>query len=585
MPLVLNVGGGSKSVAIPSHFDGWEHLLLDIAPHPDVDLVCDARLLADKFLSSSYEAIYCSHNLEHYYGHDIAKVLKGFLHVLTDEGFAEIRVPDIGELIKLMASANLDIDREIYRSSMGPITAHDMIYGYGPEIESSGEDFYAHKSGFTLTTLESTLLRSGFAEVHCAAPLTPLELHVFAFKRPASAEWKSRLSIGKNAQADKQPENRPMRSASPVHNFAAAVEGNTVDDLYGRAVEAWNRADWANAALLVEEAKRIDGSLPALHYLLGCCRLELDQTQAAAGDFRRCVDLRPAYPLCSQALVLHALSLAREDLRSGQQAQFKRLTADQRRSVSVVMCSISSSKFDAASAMYHRLLSEVPHEIIGIHDARSLAQGYNRGLAQAKNDVLVFSHDDVEIVSPDFIARLMAGLELHDIVGIAGASEIKGGAWLFSGYPHVFGQIAMRDGAGLAVTCYGVPSSTTGGLLALDGVLFATRRDIAMRIGFDEQNFDGWHLYDLDFTLRAARAGLDCASCNDILVLHASRGNYDTEWTRYAERFLSIHSLALGEVTVPIQELVSIGVKSVEEWRLLTQHMISFGAAGERVSA
>lgn len=143
----------------------------------------------------------------------------------------------------------------------------------------------------------------------------------------------------------------------------------------------------------------------------------------------------------------------------------------------------------------------------------------------------------------------------------------------------------MRDGAGLAVTCYGVPSSTTGGLLALDGVLFATRRDIAKRIGFDELNFDGWHLYDLDFTLRAARAGLDCASCNDILVLHASQGNYDREWIRYAERFLSKHSLARGDAAVPAPELVSIGVKSVDEWRRLTQHMISFGAAGERVSA
>ena len=43
---VLNVGGHSKSIAIPPHFAGWEHLLLDIdaSVHPDV--LCDARELA-----------------------------------------------------------------------------------------------------------------------------------------------------------------------------------------------------------------------------------------------------------------------------------------------------------------------------------------------------------------------------------------------------------------------------------------------------------------------------------------------------------------------------------------------------------
>jgi hypothetical protein len=27
---VLNVGGGTKAIAIPPHFDGWRHDLLDI---------------------------------------------------------------------------------------------------------------------------------------------------------------------------------------------------------------------------------------------------------------------------------------------------------------------------------------------------------------------------------------------------------------------------------------------------------------------------------------------------------------------------------------------------------------------------
>jgi hypothetical protein len=36
-------------------------------------------------------------------------------------------------------------------------------------------------------------------------------------------------------------------------------------------------------------------------------------------------------------------------------------------------------------------------EIIGIHDARSLADGYNRGIAQSRGEHIILSHDDIEI--------------------------------------------------------------------------------------------------------------------------------------------------------------------------------------------
>ncbi|MFM9966999.1 MAG: hypothetical protein ACKVQK_01150 [Burkholderiales bacterium] len=196
MPMVLNVGGGGKDIPLPPHYAGWEPLLLDIDDRRDADLICDARLIGEKFLPNSYEAVYCSHNLEHYYPHDVKKVLKGFLHVLTAEGFAEIRVPDVGELIKLLVTEKLDIEHEIYRSSAGPISAHDIIYGYGREIEESGQDYFAHKSGFTQTSLGWALLSNGFAEIYFTEPLGVFELRAFAFKNSASADCKKNLSLG-----------------------------------------------------------------------------------------------------------------------------------------------------------------------------------------------------------------------------------------------------------------------------------------------------------------------------------------------------------------------------------------------------
>ena len=389
MPSVLNVGGGSKAVAIPAHYEGWEHLLLDIDPKRGVDVVCDARLLGEKFSAGSYDAIYCSHNLEHYYLHDVKKVLGGFLHVLKEEGFAEIRVPDIGELIRLLASAQLDLDQEIYKSSVGGISAHDMIYGYGPEIEESGQDFYAHKAGFTRRTLANALFENGFAEVYFAPPMALLELHVFAFKRAATERVRTSLVLGERYLPDTGPARTARPSIAAADRAIQNREADPVDALYAQAVAAWNDEHWAEAIRLADAALKLDGSLPALHYLAGCCRMEAGDITAAVKDFDACLGLAPGYPLSGQALARRALGLARSGLAQGTKATELTLAPDDVRSVSVIMCSANPARFAEAKARYERLLQGLPHEIVGISDARSLAEGYNRGLAKARNDIFI----------------------------------------------------------------------------------------------------------------------------------------------------------------------------------------------------
>jgi len=100
--------------------------------------------------------------LEHYYRHDAVKVLIGFVHVLKADGFAFVRVPDLGELMRTVIEKNLDIDDFLYQSPAGPITVRDVIYGYGVEIERSGNHFYGHKTGFTQKSLLSILKIAGF---------------------------------------------------------------------------------------------------------------------------------------------------------------------------------------------------------------------------------------------------------------------------------------------------------------------------------------------------------------------------------------------------------------------------------------
>lgn len=179
MQKVLNVGGSSKKIAIPPQYEAFEHLLLDIDPKGSPDIVCDARTLTS-LEANQFDAIYCSHNLEHYYRHDVRKVLAGFLHVLKDNGFAHIRVPDMKAVMKAAVEQNLDIDDVLYQSPVGPISVSDVVYGYSLEIELSGQDFYAHKTGFTQKSLLKALQAAGFSKVYSGE--SNLEVTALAFK-------------------------------------------------------------------------------------------------------------------------------------------------------------------------------------------------------------------------------------------------------------------------------------------------------------------------------------------------------------------------------------------------------------------
>lgn len=178
MKRVLNVGGNNRSIGLPPQYNDFEVVLLDIDPGGAPDIICDARELTS-LDASQFDAVYCSHNLEHYYRHEVPKVLGGFLHVLKDNGFAQIRVPDINAVMRTAIDQGLDIDDVLYQSSAGPIMVVDVLYGHSVEIERSGEDFFAHKTGFTQKSLLKALNAAGFSKVYCT--LGNLEINVLAF--------------------------------------------------------------------------------------------------------------------------------------------------------------------------------------------------------------------------------------------------------------------------------------------------------------------------------------------------------------------------------------------------------------------
>jgi GT2 family glycosyltransferase len=216
---------------------------------------------------------------------------------------------------------------------------------------------------------------------------------------------------------------------------------------------------------------------------------------------------------------------------------------------SVIVCSIDAAKYAHIVQTYERLLAGRAFEIIGIHDAVSLAEAYNRGIARARGDILVFSHDDILILDDAFASkveyRLASGF---DVLGFAGATKLTDGYWWSAGPDYMRGVVshAPPGSKHLSLHVYGVSTEPVEAVQGLDGLCLIAHRRAIEKQSFDDQTFDGFHLYDLDFSLSAHLGGLRVGVMSDVAIIHMSAGNFGSAWRRYRERFVIKHAAALG---------------------------------------
>ena len=189
---VLNIGGGA--IPMPPFYEHWERVVLDIDRNTRPDVLMDARNMG-RLPAGEFDAVYSSHCLEHFYEHEIPGILAGFVHVLTDNGFADIRVPDLASAIRYAFDKGLDLTDALYQSPAGPIRLADMLWGHQPQIKASGQPYMAHRWGFTRATL-GTALKAHFDTVWIAA--ARLELQAFAFKAKPDDELLEWLGLEVN---------------------------------------------------------------------------------------------------------------------------------------------------------------------------------------------------------------------------------------------------------------------------------------------------------------------------------------------------------------------------------------------------
>ena len=180
MKTFLHVGCGPQNKSRLRGFSSpdWQEIRFDIDPNvkPDIEgSLTDMSLVKD----SSVDAIYSSHNIEHLYPHEVPVAVREFHRVLKRGGYVVLTCPDLQSVCEAIVADQLTVP--LYQSPAGPISPIDILYGHRGFIQQ-GNEYMAHKSGFTYTTLTKEFSDAGFRTLAGMRRPTAYDLWVVAFK-------------------------------------------------------------------------------------------------------------------------------------------------------------------------------------------------------------------------------------------------------------------------------------------------------------------------------------------------------------------------------------------------------------------
>jgi SAM-dependent methyltransferase len=178
---LLHAGCGPKGSELPPDLRSYHEVRLDADAGVNPDIL--ASIVAMPAVpTESFDAVYCSHTLEHLFPHEVALALKEFHRVLKEDGLLLVYVPDLQSVGAMLAQDKAD--EPIYLSAIGPVTPLDMIYGHRASV-AAGQVLMAHKTGFTASVMRRALALAGFPNPEIRRDR--IHLMVRAIKEPKGA--------------------------------------------------------------------------------------------------------------------------------------------------------------------------------------------------------------------------------------------------------------------------------------------------------------------------------------------------------------------------------------------------------------
>ena len=187
--IFVNLGSGeSGGGRLPEFLRSWRQIRVDVDPQTRPDIIASMTDLS-AIASGSVQGVWASHCIEHLFRHEVTVCFGEVRRIMSDRAFFCLRVPDLQTVASFIAEDRLH--EVLYQSSAGPVTAHDVVFGYGPDI-AKGKWAMAHRTGFTPTMLTEALASGGFESYLVRRKTNALELVAVARR----GKWSSDAEPG-----------------------------------------------------------------------------------------------------------------------------------------------------------------------------------------------------------------------------------------------------------------------------------------------------------------------------------------------------------------------------------------------------
>ncbi|WPU93655.1 glycosyltransferase [Mucilaginibacter sabulilitoris] len=207
--------------------------------------------------------------------------------------------------------------------------------------------------------------------------------------------------------------------------------------------------------------------------------------------------------------------------------------------ISVIICSANETLLKQVSENIAATIG-VPYEIIATENSsgtHGICSVYNKGIFNARYDTLCFMHEDV-LIKTDNWGQVVVNIFKENpdlgLLGVIGSSykPMTPSGWGGLGPNTYYSNLIQHHKHSNRPTehVFRNPNNEKLAQVAcVDGVWLCTTKKIVSQFMFDEINFTGFHVYDLDLSLSIGQK-YKVAVTYEVLIEHFSEGRFDKDW-------------------------------------------------------
>ena len=178
-----------------------------------------------------------------------------------------------------------------------------------------------------------------------------------------------------------------------------------------------------------------------------------------------------------------------------------------------------------------------------INNGESLTKSYNRGLEQAKNDIVVFCHDDITIETSSWGRKLLKQFTNnpeYGIIGVAGTKNMPSSGQWWENKNKMYGRVAHTHEGKTWLSTYSPDiHQDLEEVVIVDGIFFAVDKT-KIKNKFNE-TVEGFHFYEITFCFENYLKGVKIGVTTYIRINHKSIGMTNESWDQnriiFAETF------------------------------------------------